>query len=771
MNKLSELMTKHAVRFALSILVLIIMLLNTSGVLHINVINQIEHFTYDLRLNLMMPRGIDNRIVIIDIDEKSLKEQGRWPWGRNQLATLINQAFDHYHVNTLGFDVVFAEKDESSGLKSLAYIQSHYLSNDAAFAAAITQLKPKLDYDQVFADSLKGRKVVLGYYFTMDNSAQAEPSKSLVLAEPKSDETIDHQATSDSNIGLLPQASFVEGSFKGKNIGFMQAAGYGANLAVLQSNAATAGHFNPAPDNDGITRKIPMLMKYRNDFYESLSSAVARVALGTPKIEAGYAQGLGVSQSYAGLEWLKMARQKIPVDEQLTALIPYRGTQGSFPYVSATDVINGRVPKTTLQNKIVLVGTTAAGLMDLRATPVQSVYAGVEIHANMIAGILDNTIKQRPAYVTGAEFLLLLIIGLLLACLLPLLSPVKATIATIIVGAVVIAINLSTWQQGNLVLPLASVLVMISLLYIINMSYGFFVESRGKRQLAGLFGQYVPPELVDEMANNPDSFSLEGESREMTVLFSDVRGFTTISEGLDPKQLSQLMNEFLTPMTHVIHHNRGTIDKYMGDAIMAFWGAPLPDTQHAKHAMQAAMGMIESLKDLQAKFAAKNWPEIKIGVGLNTGDMTVGNMGSTFRMAYTVMGDAVNLGSRLESLTKNYGVYIIVSEFTKSQVPEYLYRELDIVKVKGKDKPVAIFEPICLVDDVDKATKDELKLYQQALKLYRSQQWDLAEMQLINLQKTNPQRYLYTMYIARIAQMRQQPLAGNWDGVYTHESK
>jgi adenylate cyclase len=224
-------------------------------------------------------------------------------------------------------------------------------------------------------------------------------------------------------------------------------------------------------------------------------------------------------------------------------------------------------------------------------------------------------------------------------------------------------------------------------------------------------------------------------------------------------------------MTHVIHHSRGTIDKYMGDAIMAFWGAPLHDKQHAKHAVDAAIRMIEVLAGLQEQFKAKGWPPINIGVGLNSGDMIVGNMGSEFRMAYTVMGDAVNLGSRLESLTKQYGVNIIVSEFTKDKVPEYAYRELDIVRVKGKDKPVAIFEPICEAGKEDKVTKDELKLYKEALKLFRSQNWDMAEIQFINLQKLNPQRYLYDMYIKRIAHYRQTPPGSDWDGVYTHESK
>lgn len=736
----------HTIRVGLSLLVVIILLLHASETIRFGFIQRLENFTYDMRLNLLMPRGVDDRIVIVDIDEKSLQEQGRWPWGRNKLADLVNKLFDEYHVKVMGFDVVFAEADDSSGLKNLEGLQKKYLSGDSYFNQMITEIRPQLDYDQVFANSLKGRNVVLGYYFRQDKSG-------------------------GDGVGGLPAPSFVDGSFKGKNISFMEASSFGANLPVLQQSALTAGHFNPDPDADGISRKVPMLMSYKGNLYEALSVAVARVALGSPKLQAQFAEGLGVGSRYAGLEWLKLGDRRIPVDAQVAALIPYRGPQDSFPYVSASDVLNGKVAPEKLQNRIVLLGTTAPGLMDLRATPVQNIYPGVEIHANMIAGILDQNIKERPAYTVGAEFVMLLLIGVLLAFSLPVLSPVYATLMTLGVMVVTLAFNLAVWQFGNLVLPLASLVLMISLIYVLNMSYGFFVESRGKRQLAGLFGQYVPPELVDEMSKNPEAFSLEGESRELTVLFSDVRGFTTISEGLDPKQLTQLMNEFLTPMTHVIHHSRGTIDKYMGDAIMAFWGAPLHDEKHAKHALDAAMGMMQSLEKLQAEFKARGWPEIKIGVGLNSGIMTVGNMGSEFRMAYTVMGDAVNLGSRLEGLTKNYGVYIIVSEYTKDQAPEYLYRELDVVRVKGKDKPVTIYEPVCEAGTEDKAVKDELKLYREALKLYRAQNWDMAELQFMSLQKLNPQRYLYDVYLKRIAFFRQEPPGSDWDGVFTFETK
>ncbi len=745
MMNLLELIKRHATRIGISLAVLMVFLMNTLGFLHLGFIDRMENLAYDVRLNVMMPNTVDPRIVIVDIDERSLLEQGRWPWSRNQLAAMMNQLFDRYKVKVVGFDVVFAEKDESSGLKTLEKIGREHFTGNKEFNRAMDKVRPALDFDQMFADSIRNRPVALGYYFR-------------------------HGGKEKGSVGALPDPAFSAKDYAQAGVYFVQADAYGANLPVLQKSAAAAGHFDPLVDRDGISRRIPMVEEYQGALYESLSLAIARISLGIPKVEAGIVNG-SVGESYAGLEWLQLGKRRIPVDENVAALIPFRGRQGSFPYVAATDILTGKADPKTLEGSIVLVGTTAPGLMDLRASPVQSVYAGVEMHANMIAGILDQNIKERPAYLLGAELITLLLAGIILALGLAVLTPLWSTLLTAGVLASTVALNLLLWQQANLVLPLASMLLLAATLYLLNMSYGFFVESRGKRQLAGLFGQYVPPELVDEMAKDPDSFSLEGESRELTVLFSDVRGFTSISEGLDPKQLTLLMNEYLTPMTHVIHNYRGTIDKYMGDAIMAFWGAPVADPDHARHALLAALAMIKELKMLQTAFQAKGWPVINIGVGLNTGLMTVGNMGSEFRMAYTVMGDAVNLGSRLESLTKQYGVHIIVSEFTKQKVPDFVYRELDCVRVKGKDEPVAIFEPIGLKDEIDPAMENELALYREALKLYRAQNWDLAEVQFINLQKAHPERYLYTVYSERILYFRAEPPGDDWDGVFTFKTK
>jgi adenylate cyclase len=477
-------------------------------------------------------------------------------------------------------------------------------------------------------------------------------------------------------------------------------------------------------------------------------------------------------RGYPDLEWLQVGSLRIPVDVEGSALVPYRGRKGSFNYFSIVDVMNERVDPAELRGKIVLVGTTAPGLLDLRATPVDPVYPGVEVHANLISGMLDGKIKQRPPFMVGAEFLLLLVSGVVMALVLPLLSPLTSTLATLAVLGAVLATNVMVFQYADLVLPLASGLAMILVLFTLNMAYGFFVEARGIRQITGLFGQYVPPELVDEMARNPERFSMAPRAQELTVLFSDVRGFTTVSETLSPDDLSGYINEYLTNMSLVIRErHRGTLDKYIGDAIMAFWGAPVADPQHARNAVLAALAMQSEAKALNERFKARGWPTLRIGVGINTGVMRVGDMGSKIRKAYTVMGDAVNIASRLEGITKQYGADIIIGEGTRKLISGFVLREIDRVRVKGKEAPITIYEPLGLEGQVEQARQDEISLWNQSLRLYRQQDWDRAEVQLLNLRRMAPESRLYQLFIERIAHHRAYPPGAGWDGAWTFETK
>jgi adenylate cyclase len=732
---------KHLLRYALGLAVVLAFLGHAARWYDLPLLLRLEAISYDERLRLTMPRGVDGRIVILDIDERSLAEEGRWPWPRNRLALLLDRLFEQYAVRVVGFDVVFAEPDPS--LAVLDHVAQADTSRSLPRQRALEALRPRFDYDRQFAEKLKGRPVALGFYLTGN----------------------------DVRANALPEPVLPAGVFVGRNVGVQRFQGFGSNRPELAAAAAAAGHFTPIEDTDGVFRRVPMLAEVDGAYYEPLSLAVVRLLAGLPPVRPVFTTPVGSVRNYPNLEWIEAGPVRIPVDIEVAALVPYRGPVQSFPYVSITDVLQGQTPKGDLEGKVVLVGTTSPGLQDLRNTPVGGVYPGVEIQANLIAGMLDNTIKQRPPYVLGAEFVLLALAGLGMALVLPLLNPLRATLVTLAALTAVVALNLALWQFGNLVLPLASGLAMITVLFGLNMSYGFFVESRAKKQITGRFGQYVPPELVDEMAQNPDKFSMEGESRELSVLFSDVRGFTTISEGLEPKELASLMNEFLTPLTQVIYRHRGTIDKYMGDAIMAFWGAPLEDGLHARHAVLAGLEMQATMRSLAGQFIARGWPALSIGVGVDTGRASVGNMGSAVRVAYTAMGNVVNTASRLEGLTKQYGVAMIVGEGTRAACPDIVFRELDRVRPKGKNQPLAIYEPIGLGEQVGKQRRDELALWHQALWRYRAQEWDTAELQLVNLQRLYPDAALYREFAQRVAWFRANPPGQAWDGTWIAESK
>jgi adenylate cyclase len=738
-------------RILIGLGIVVFFLLHAVEQFRIPLIHSLENIVYDTRLRLTMPRTVDPRIVILDIDEKSLQEreqggEGRWPWPRDRLALLMDKLFDVYGVAVVGFDVVFSERDESSGIRVLERLGKREFRGIPQFDSVLERIKPQLEYDDIFSSKMRGRKVVLGHVFSNDEAGRT------------------------SKKGALPAPVLPKGAFGNSAVGVTQWNGYTANLSQLLKAAAGAGHFNPLPDEDGITRRVPMLVEFEGAYYEPLSLAMVRAIHGHPPVVPVIAQEAG-SSDYIGLEWIKSGAFEIPVDADGAALVPYRGGRGSYQYFSLVDVINEKVPVNALKNKIVLVGTTAPGLLDLRATPVDPVYPGVEIHANLIAGILDGNINQRPPYVLAAEFLLLLLLGVLMALLLPLLTPFRSMLMTLLTLTCVIGINVLVFHSGHVVLPLASGLVLLLVLFTFNMAYGFFVESKGSRLITELFGQYVPPELVEEMALNPEKFNMAPRADDLTVLFSDVRGFTTISESLSPEDLSVYINDYLTTMSLVIregHH--GTLDKYIGDAVMAFWGAPVANPDHAQDAVLAALDMMKQAKVLNEKFHAKGWPPFAIGVGVNSGTMRVGDMGSQIRKAYTVMGDAVNLGSRLEGITKQYGVDILIGQETKERIKGIVLREIDLVQVKGKDEPIAIYEPLGVEGEVDPARLDEIKLWHQALRFYRQQEWDKAELQLLNLKKLSP-RYLYDVFIERIALYRMDPPGDDWVGVFKFETK
>ena len=609
-------------------------------------------------------------------------------------------------------------------------------------------MRATLDSNYRFAESLIARDVVTGFVFK-DSLAPGEP-----------------EAT-----GVLPAPIILGRDLDGVTVPFVAASGYTGNLEALQQNAIAGGFFDsPLIDADGVFRRAPLVQQYDGDLYPSLALAVAHIAMGSPPVGLRFAARDDGRMSGIELEAFVLGDTSIPVNEQAAVFIPYRGPQESFPYVSAKDVLSGAAPAAVLNDRIALLGASAAGLLDLRSTPVGQRYIGVEAHANLIAGLIDGEIRQQPAYSDGLELALLLAVAILTAWLLPRLAPLSSLGFVVIVLLGLMAGNLWLWSAEGLVVPLASVLMYTLLAAMLHITYGFFIEQRNKRHLSQIFGQYIPPSLVEEIDASGEEISLEGETREMSVLFSDVRGFTTISEGLDATELTRMMNEFLTPFTSAIQRHRGTIDKYMGDAVMAFWGAPLVDADHARHALLAAFDMLAAVESLDEPFAHKGWPAIRVGVGIASGEMNVGNMGSEFRIAYTVMGDTVNLGSRLEGLTKQYGVDIIVNDRTTELVSDFTFRELDLVRVKGKHEPVAIYEPLGPTAEIPAETKALLDRYAVALAAYRAADWRLAEREFERL-KEHDHALLYNVYLDRLKRFRQDPPPADWDGVFEHTTK
>ena len=710
---------------------------------------RLDNILYDTRLNLAMPRGVDPSIVIFDIDEKSFGEVGHWPWSRALMAELITKLFERYGIEVLAFDVVWAERDTSSGIDTLDALAHKDLKQAAGFQELYKSLRPGLDNDELFAKAMRGRPAVLGYYFSNEERA--------------------------ARVNAIPVPVLPQGSFAGRNTHITSWSGYTGNLAAYQNNAAAAGHFNPVVDDDGVTRRVPLLAEFEGAYYEALSLAVVRTFIARqegrfPAVEPGYPQA--GARADAAPEWLKIGPLRIPVDDQAAALIPYRGKRHSFRYIPLADVVKDRVDPAALKGKIVLVGASAHGLYDLRSTPVGSVFPGVEIHANLIAGMLGSTIKEKPAFTANLELALLLVGGVTLAILIPLLSALWATLAAAAGIALIALFNLAVWTHGNMALPLAASVAMAAVLYVMNMAYGYFVESRSKRQFTELFGQYVPPELVDRMAADPAKYNMEPRSAELTILFADVRGFTGISEALKPDELREYINEYLTDMSTIIRSRyRGTLDKYIGDAVMAFWGAPVEDPQHARNAVLAALDMQKDCAVLNAKFAARGWPALRIGVGVNSGTVRVGDMGSRVRRAYTAMGDAVNVASRVEGRTKSYAVGVLAGEATRQRVTDVVFREVDRIKVMGKDEAVTVYEPLGLESDLGESARRELELWNSTLRAYRTRQWDDAETGLGSLARMNPTCGLYRVYAAIVADKRRNPPPPQWDGVTAFDEK
>ncbi|MGB1563297.1 MAG: CHASE2 domain-containing protein [Sinimarinibacterium flocculans] len=739
---------RSLVRLCISAAVLLVFVLHGGRWLPLRLLDLIENFTYDARVVLTAPGTDDPRVVIVDLDERSLAAEG-WPWPRHKFATLVDQLFERYGVRALGLDIVFAEPDDSA-LRLWDRLHREEFSQIPEVVSRDTAIRAELDHDGRFAAALSRRPVVLGYFFKPVVRSGELPTTGGLCAP-----------LIDARTAQLYDVDFIE------------ARGYGGSLARLTEAASACGFFdNPlAASDDGVYRRVPLLQQYDGAVYPSLALSLVRLALGDPPVELVFDPP--EVRSSLHLERLRVGPLEVPVDGRVAAYVPYRGDNRTFTYISAVDVLRGEVVSPErLRNAIVLMGTTAAGLFDLRSTPVNKVFAGVEVHANLVSGMLDGRIRQKAPYYAGIEVVMHVLIALLLAWAFARLSALASALVSAAVVAGIVGLALTMWSGADFVMPLGVPVVFTLTLVMAHLLYGYFIESRGKREISRRFGQYVPPELVEELAAHPEAVSMAGESREMSVLFSDVRDFTSMSENLDARELAAMINTFLTRQTAVVQQHRGTIDKYIGDLVMAFWGAPLRDEQHALHAVLAGMQMQRSVRELDDEFERRGWPKLHIGVGINSGRMSVGNMGSEFRMAYTVMGDAVNLASRLEGLTKEYGVGVLVGQQTRDLLPSgWAFREVDLVIVKGRREPVAIYEPMGPKDQLDPGLREDLARHRGALQLYRARRWDEAEVEFFNLAQGPRPHPVYSLFIQRIMALRENPPPPDWNGTFTFRHK
>lgn len=694
-------------------------------------VRQLDAKTYDMLLPLARRGHISSLPLIVDIDEKSLAHYGQWPWSRLLLARLIDELAAS-GVAAIGLDILLAEADRSSPLR----IQ-HDVQRDTGITLTLGEMPPHLrDYDTLLAELLAEMPVVLGAYASTHSAiapnAQFPPGVSFFLHE---------QPGAAPALGNLPSI--------------------GAALLPLPGfwKAAPVGFLNMAPDADGIVRRLPLLFTANNTLYPSL-------ALGT-LMQGFNVNSLILGAEEEGLAYIRMGNHTIPVSPQGYFMVPFQGKRKTYPYISAMDVLEGTVPKDFLQGRIVFVGTSAAGLMDLRATPFDRVFPGVEVHAAAVDSILSGQYITEPSWKPGLHVVLIVVCGAIAALAFGFTRPiiyisVAATLlATVVAGAIMLFLH------GHFISPLYAAATIIAQ-GIVLLFLRFWQEERQKSVLRNAFSRYVSPEVVRRIARlQGDIFA--GEEKELSILFTDIRGFTTLAEGLNPRQTVLLLNRYFTPMTKLVRESGGTVDKFIGDALMAFWNAPLDVPQHPRHAVNAALAMQETLcvlnEELQKDFGLR----LAMGVGIHTGKAYVGNMGSEDVMNYTLIGDAVNLASRLEGLCPKYGCGVVVSGATKAACGQlFIFQQLDTITVKGKSLPVDIYTP--MRPEQAEACRQELQAWQEVRALYTAGAFLRAAELCSSLQQIHPTKKLYALYTERCRELAAEP-PQEWNGVWALTSK
>ncbi|MBN1106766.1 MAG: adenylate/guanylate cyclase domain-containing protein [Deltaproteobacteria bacterium] len=735
---------------ALTLLVIVLFLLG------VPILDRGELMTYDLRFRYRGVQRPSPDIVLAVIDEKSLDGEGRWPWPRSRLAALID-VLSREGAKVIGFDIGFFEPDENTNLRFLSEFDQKFQSlkvTDSKLRDFLLESKRNADNDLNLANTIRAAKsdVVLGYFFHMSQAG------------------LDYQIGEDkikAQFGRISNSKYPLIIYADKTMmaePFITAYAPEGNLEILSGAAEGSGYFNMFPDQDGVVRWMPLVIKCGPEIYSPLSIQILWHFLDRPQ--------LMVRVAAYGAEGIRMGNRFIPTDENGQMLINYLGPAKIFPHYSISDILTGKTRPGSLKDKIVLVGATAVGIYDLRNTPFSPVYPGVEIHATVIDNVLNGRFIHKPKWTRVFDFLTIVVLGSLLGFAIPRIGAVKGMVFTL--GLFAIHILLSQWLFShyriwvNMIYPLLTVVLVYTALTV----YHYITEERERKKIRGAFSYYVSSSVVNEMLKNPDKLKLGGDKKDLSVLFSDIRGFTTISEGLTPEELVHLLNEYLTAMTDIVFKYDGTLDKYMGDAVMAIYGAPLDQPDHPSRACNSALDMMDGLKNLNKKWIREGKKPMDIGIGINTGMMMVGNMGSEQRFDYTVMGDAVNLGSRLEGANKNYKTNILLSEFTHDRVKdEFVCMELDSVRVKGKTLPVRIFHLVGKKGDVRPERREAITYFHRGLHLYKQQQWEESIEAFRGATALDKGLYPAELYIERCLELKETPPGTDWDGVFTMKTK
>jgi adenylate cyclase len=706
---------------------------------------------FDLRMVSRGKRPPGGETVIAAIDEKSLSDLGRWPWPRTTIAMLVDK-LKGYGAKAVGFDIVFSEPDQNSSLSAIVGLSKEVKKigiKDKRVQELINKKRLVADTDAALAKAIKrGKNVTLGYFF-LRSSKEAEH-----LSEKDFEAAAENIANS--------RYQMIQGETSSDESG-VTAYSAVTNLKPLSAAAENSGYFNAFPDSDGTIRSSPLVIKFQDNYYLPLSLSLLSHYLDWPTVTLNMAEH--------GIEGIKIGDIDIPTDESGRMLLNYLGPAKTFPHYSISDIIKGWLSPDTFKDKIVVVGATAIGIYDLRVTPYSIVYPGVEIHATAIDNILHSNFLHRSSGTSLLDICAIVFFGLLIGIVVPRVKAVQGMVLTLLVLTSFVLINTLIFSRYTLWLNIIYPVLTMMTIYLGITVYRYITEEREKKKIRGAFQYYLTASVINEMLKDPSKLKLGGDKKDLTVLFSDIRGFTTISEKMTPEDLVHFLNEYLTAMTNLVFKYDGLLDKYMGDAIMAVFGAPLDQPDHAVRACRTALGMMEELKTLQKKWAEDGRPFLNIGIGINSGDMVVGNMGSDMRFDYTVMGDSVNLGSRLEGINKEYGTNIVISEYTYAAIKDVLLcRELDSVRVKGKKLPVKIYELLGEKEDAEKWEKS-VNLFEEGLSKYKQGLWDEAIAAFRKVLEVRPDDAPAKLYIDRCQELKKKPPEGPWDGVFTMTRK